>query len=412
MPTSTEIKKLFFLFIFWRIGLFFIGLVAPFILVYRPSFPYFDRLLPFYSVPQWLYSWANFDGVHYLTIAEKGYIGTGSVQAFFPLLPFVILHGMRLFLGSSFNALITGLLITNVSTLLLLIIFYAFVKKLRDTKIAWFSVFALIVFPTSFFLAALYTESLFLLLVIAAFYSAEKKWWFWAGLAVMLASATRIVGIFLVPALLLELILQEFNYHSIWKLRSKKNLYQEMLLKTIDEIKIFIWKNWKEIIWILAGVLGAVFYMIFLDINFRDPLYFAHVQASFGSGRSTNAFVTYPQVLYRSVRILMTARPFDLKYWAYVQEFLAGTLTLLGLFFAAKYVRFSHLFFAVAAFIVPTLTGSFSSMPRYILVCFPLYIAFGELIHYHKKLGIVWITVSTALLILNTLLFIQGYWVA
>jgi len=412
MPTTQEIKRLTFLFVGWRILLFLIGVIAPLVLPYKPSFPYYDEMLPHYSVPQWIYSWANFDGVHYLTIAEKGYIGTGSIQAFFPLLPFVMLHTMRMILGGHFNALITGLFITNISTLLLIIIFYAFVKKIRNTRVAWLSIIALLLFPTSLFFAALYTESLFLLLVVAAFYFAEKKLWLWAGLATLFASATRVVGVFLVPALLLELTLQEFNYVSVWKLKSKKNPYQEMSKKFIQESVIFIKENWEEITWILIGALGAVFYMVFLDINFRDPLYFAHVQSSFGNGRTTNAFVTYPQVLYRSIRILITARPLDFKYWSYFQEFLAGTVTLVGLFFAAKYVKFSHLFFALAAFVVPTLTGSFSSMPRYVLVCFPLYIGIGELLHNHKKVGIVWILVSSALLVFNTLLFIQGYWVA
>ncbi len=412
MPTSQEMKKIVFLFCGWRAILFLIGIIAPLFLPYKPSFPYFDELLPIYHLPQWIYSWANFDGVHYLTIADKGYIGTGSIQAFFPLFPFVILHGIKLLLGGHFNGLFWGLLVSNLATLGLLIIWFAFVKKFKNAEIAWMSLFVMLVFPTSFFLGALYTESLFLLLIVGAFYFAEQNNWRAAGLLGLLASSTRIVGVFIVPALLIELFRKEFNLAICKKTWQKSRDYQKTVECTYQEIILFSQHNWWKIIWLCCGVLGTLFYMIFLDVTFKDPLYFAHVQASFGSGRNTEVWTMYPQVLYRSVKILLTARPFNFRYWSYVQEFLAGTIGLIAIFLSSRKVRLSHLFFSLGAFIIPTLTGSFSSMPRYVLVCFPIYMLIAQLLHKHHKVAIVWFAVSIVLLIINTALFIQGFWIA
>src|SRR4030042_3666725 len=58
------------------------------LLVFKNSFPYADSvLLPYGQFLLW--SWANFDGVHYLLLAEKGY-AFGLTQAFFPVYPLLI----------------------------------------------------------------------------------------------------------------------------------------------------------------------------------------------------------------------------------------------------------------------------------------------------------------------------------
>ena len=59
------------------------------------------------------------------------------------------------------------------------------------------------VFPMSLFLIAIYSESLFLLLSLAAFVLAERGKWVGAWVSVMLAILTRAVGFALLPPLLL-----------------------------------------------------------------------------------------------------------------------------------------------------------------------------------------------------------------
>jgi len=76
-------------------------------------------------------------------------------------------------------------------------------------------------------------------------------------------------------------------------------------------------------------------------------------------------------------------------------------------------INWAFLVFAWGSYLLPTLTGNFSSMPRYILVCFPLFIYLA--IFLEKKSWpwrFFYLTISLILLIINLILFTQGYWVA
>src|SRR5207344_1718466 len=61
----------------------------------------------------------------------------------------------------------------------------------------------LAIFPTTVFLAAVYSESLFLALAVGAFLLAEQGRFGWAGVAGGLAMLCRLAGVALVPALVL-----------------------------------------------------------------------------------------------------------------------------------------------------------------------------------------------------------------
>lgn len=411
--TKRELGLLWWLFFIWRGGLFVIGSVADQFLRYAPSFPYARELLPAYDFPRWIYSWANFDGVHYLTIAEKGYLGTGLIQAFFPVFPLV----MKVVNLVVHNALLSGLLIANVSAFALVCIWYLFLKELYKEKVAWLGVFILLLFPTSFFLGALYSESLFLFLVIACFWAARHRQWWLAALIAAIASATRIVGVMLVPALLVELYIQR-TWEGSRRIkivglpkRVDGAAVVSLVKNALSQVDRFLARSWKEGLLISVGVLGLLLYMTYLSAEFQDPLYFLHVQSEFGSGRQEN-FITFPQVIWRYLKILWYYRPINLKYFAFVQEFVLTLGVLAGLLFSLRKVRFSYVLFALTAFLVPTLTGTFSSMPRYVLVCFPVMIWLAQFLQTKRWATYAYLAGSGILLILNTLLFIQGYWVA
>ena len=110
MKNKNLFYKILLIVFIWRIGLLLLGGFADVHLDYLPSFPYYDSLLANYNLPRWLYSWANFDGVHYLTIVQKGYIGTGLIQAFFPLYPGVVKF-LSYFVP---NQVIAGFLVSSV----------------------------------------------------------------------------------------------------------------------------------------------------------------------------------------------------------------------------------------------------------------------------------------------------------
>ncbi len=350
--------------------------ISPLILPFQPSFPYASELAR-YQLPLHLDKLAHFDGVHYLTIAEKGYLGTGLIQAFFPLLP-LLMSWLNALIQ---NTLLSGLLITHVFAFLALASFYYLVRLHFSKKIACWSLFFFTFFVSSFYLRALYTESLFLTLIFTSLITAHKRYYWLAGVLAALASATRITGVFLYPSLL-------------------------YLIYSSDR------RNWWAYLAVSLGPLGLLAYMGYLQQVFGDPLYFFHVQSEFGASRQTN-LVSLPQVIWRYIKILWTVRPFDLKYYAYVQEFALSLWALFVLIRATmtkhRYLR-TYLIFAWPAYLLPPLTGNFSSMPRYLLICFPLFIYLAW--RGTRKQKIFYLTISIILLIINLILFAGGYWVA
>lgn len=388
--------KIISLFILWRIFLFGISYIGDNFLTYDPSFPYSQDLLAKFNLPRFMYSFANFDGVHYVTIAQKGYIGTGLIQAFFPLYPYLVS-----FINIIFNNLIiSGLLLSNLFAIFSMLALYIYTK---NQKIAWKSLLIFLLMPTSFFFGSLYTESLFLFLVILTFISLEKKQIWLATFAIFLAGMTRIVGIFLLPSAILFLLLPNTSIFDLLK-----NFKKEFFLK---EIKTNFITQKKNIAILMLGSLGLIFYMSFLKYEFNDPLYFFHVQSEFGGVREER-IITYPQVLYRSIKILMTVSKQEISYFTYLLEFFVGTVGLLLVILSTYKKNISLFVFCLSAFILPTLTGTFSSMPRYILVCFPIYIYLAEMLNQKPKIELLWYIISLLLLIISCTMFIQGYFIA
>ena len=393
-------RQIILFWLIWRVGLFLLAWLATYLLPYRPSFPYAEALLANSNLPAWIYSWANFDGVHYLTIAKQGYLGTGLIQAFFPLYPLLISLLGRL----GISDILAGLLVGNLSFLSFLLLSYLLIKRVGGEELAKISIGVILTFPTSFYFGALYGESLFVLLAAAGFYFCQQKRWGLAAAMVALASATRIVGIFLLAAL----------WWSYWQ----------------ENRKISI-ERWRHLaIWSLVGAAGLLIYMFYLQVNFHDPLYFYHVQSEFGGGRQEK-IILFPQVVWRYLKILASWR-WSWAYWAFIQEFvfaLAGLWLLFWPWFerliGRRRLRLKlrsddglvkipggWLLFAWLAFLLPTLTGTFSSLPRYVLVCLPIFVLIAQHLSSHRWRRWFYFSLSTLGLIINTILFIQGYWVA
>jgi len=385
------IKQIILIWLVWWLGTQGVSIIANKIINYSPSFPYADAILAKSNLPQWIYSWANFDGVHYLTIADRGYEAADLIQAFFPLFPLVI----KGFNYINNNSLTNGLILVNISSLLMLLAFSKLLSlDYKFKEIRWIAIVYLS-FCSSFFFRSFYNESLFMIFVFLSLFFARKQKYLLAGIIAALASATRIIGIFLLPALIIELLNQ--MYISNKKRLNIKNLTNRIFLKNIASI--------------LISSFGLLFYMFYLKKNYNDYLYFFHVQQEFGAGRQ-ESLVSLPQVIWRYIKMVATYKPINFKYYAVVQEFLTSILGVFALIFSFKKVRLSYWTFSLLCFILPTLTGTFSSMPRYILVCFALFMWVGKLVQEKKIFRVLWLTIMPLLLILNLILFFQGYWVA
>ena len=142
--------------------------------------------------------WGRWDSDFFLRIAQNGY-GDASA-AFHPLYPALIAGLGRLFFG---HYLLAGLVISLLCCLGSFVLLHHLAEERLGPDGAQRSVLYLAVFPMALFLQAVYSESLFLLLVLAAFALAERNRFAGAGLVAGLAILTRAAGLALLPALAL-----------------------------------------------------------------------------------------------------------------------------------------------------------------------------------------------------------------
>jgi hypothetical protein len=142
--------------------------------------------------------WARWDSVFFLRIAEHGYDRTSA--AFGPLYPGLVWLVGHAFFG---QYVIAGIAVSLAAALGSFILLHRIAEERLGVDGARRTVLYLAVFPMALFLQAVYSESLFLLLVLAAFVLAERERFGGAGIAAGLAILTRVAGIALLPALAL-----------------------------------------------------------------------------------------------------------------------------------------------------------------------------------------------------------------
>ena len=167
------------------------------------------QLLP--DLP-WLQPWAQWDSLHYVTIAVDGYAPPSeswSNVVFFPLYPLLMrLLAMPFGPVTHESAALAGLVVSNVALFGALLYLALLVARDLSLDVSRRVVLYVLVFPTTLFLSAAYAEALFLLLGVASLYHARQGEWYRAGLAGFLAALTRPFGVFVLVPLAVELVRQ------------------------------------------------------------------------------------------------------------------------------------------------------------------------------------------------------------
>ncbi len=334
------------------------------------------------------WGFSNFDGEHYISIARAGY--APLQHFFFPVYPFAIRFVSQIVGGSLFQVTLSGALISIVSSILFFIGLIKLIKIDYSQKISELTLLLLVTFPASFYFFAVYTESLFLALAVWSFYFARKKNFLVAALLASIASGTKVIGFSLGAALLVEFILQN------WPIKISY---------------AFIQKNIKSLVAILFSSSGLLLYMFFLQKSTGDALVFLHKVGVFGDQRSST-LIFLPQVFYRYIfKILPVAGSYWPAMFTSVVEFLVATLFLLILIFSFKTMRKSYWIYTFVGFLVPTLAGSFSSLPRYVIVLFPAFMWLALFLEKKQKKYLYTVVgVFIAVQFVALMLFFRGYW--
>src|SRR5918992_888259 len=140
---------------------------------------------------------ARWDAAWYLRIADSGYGGSDVRAAFFPLYPGMVRAVAAPFGASPDALLVASYLVALAAFLAALVLLYRLVSLELGRPLARPTLLLLSVFPAAVFFGAPYSESIFLLLAVGAFYAARTGSWAWAGACAGLASGTRSAGLLL-----------------------------------------------------------------------------------------------------------------------------------------------------------------------------------------------------------------------
>ena len=161
--------------------------------------------------------WVRWDAVHFETIASFGYDGdpTRAVvpfEAFFPGLPLTLKPLLALGLPGG----LAGLLVSATA----LAVAVVALRRLGDLEfgpgIGERAVILLLLSPWAVFLMAGYSEALFLGFALPAWLAAKRNHWWLAGILAMGASSTRVTGLFLALALVVQFFLYAKEKATNW----------------------------------------------------------------------------------------------------------------------------------------------------------------------------------------------------
>lgn len=332
------------------------------------------------------------DSEFYLAIAVGGYEDPASSAtidpdtgerlpfsyAFFPVYPSLI-RVLSLPL-SVFNlnpiatASIAGVLISLLGTLAGLLALWEMTRGQLGKEGAWRAAFYLLVFPTSFFLAMVYTEGLFVGLAFGSLVLARRGNWLWASVLAALAAGTRAVGVALVLPL-------AWTWFQSVKGQWRSALFPAPLVQAaLVVMPLVVFLMWRQ------SPLGQ------------------HSMRLKGRGL---LMIAETLVSWQGALEYAASNPQSTIYYG-LEIFTIGLSLLAGLVLLRRYP--AEALFSLATWALSVFSGAPVSMSRYMLILPTTYIFLGSLGRY-PAFDRAWSLASILLLGMSAMLFAFDMWV-
>jgi mannosyltransferase PIG-V len=330
---------------------------------------------------------ARWDSAWYYRIAVHGYsYDPASPQAsigFYPLYPLLV--------GGIVRLIHTPVFWTGIA--LSLVCFLGGLFLLRDLARAWKpegeltgTIDAILFFPTAFFFAAFYTESLFLLTSAAALWGARRGQWLVAGIGAIAAALTRLNGaLILLPMLLVA------AQDAGWRPRGLR---------------------WKPLLAIFAGAVGAAAYPAYLWYRWGSPL--LYINAKNNVMGVTQGFRPPTHLLrLAGKRIFQLASEpgsgGQIRAWLEL-ACLIGFTVLTVLLFRRR--LWPEAWYCAVTVLLFWCAGSFDGVNRYVLALFPCFFVIGDILGRRQSAAFAYRFVGASLNTLLLIRFVRWLWVA
>jgi len=192
-----------------RAVLLAVALNATQLMPFNPYYPGYPSVHP--TPFEWVNVLSRWDGAWYVGIAQDGYAyhqGEQSNVVFSPLLP-ALMRLVATPVGiNTVSLYVAGVLIANIALLVALGLLVAVLREPLGQKTAARMALYILIFPTTFFLSALYPHSLFIAMVLGSLYLSRNRRWWMAGVLAAAATLTRPYGVVIVVALAYEFLAQ------------------------------------------------------------------------------------------------------------------------------------------------------------------------------------------------------------
>lgn len=321
--------------------------------------------------PLSLAAWAgDWDGGWYRSIVEHGYYGgplDGQANvAFFPLLPALTWLVSKVTLLPTVWA---GLLVSSVSFAAALVVLWHFVQKFFARSVARWTLLLLAFNPFSLYFGMFYTESLFLILTVSAFWFMYEKQWWWAAFFAGLATATRSVGVAVAIIVLLGWFAERLRKP---QLKPGWRTLGSPLKKA--EVSRSPWIMWglHTIVLAVISCSGILAFSAYLWWHTGDPLAFSTVQ-QFWPGRE--GFTVGNELAY-----LWARSDVNMEYLLTAMWYACVAVAFVGIILLARMRQWLLALYAAIAVALPIAFGTVTAMNRYLLVAFPIFIAYAAVI--------------------------------
>lgn len=308
----------------------------------------------------------SWDSGHFIGIAENGY-KYNFQYAFFPLFPIIIFFASKLF----FITVVCAAVLINFSAFSLAIfLLYKLLTLDYSAKFSLKVVLVILTFPLSFFFILPYSESLFFLLSVASFYFAAKSKFKLAYLLAGLSLLTRPLGMATIVAVFIEIFIVQ---------RKKTK----------------------------AFFLLPIFFIIYsFYLKFRKGDFFYYLKAQEHWQRSLALPV---DAFWQNLKII-SSQTLNYQTVPVLAEIIALVLATYLLIKSYQKLRISFFIYFLISLLLPLLTGKLTSLPRFLIVIFPLFITLALLLK--GRLFKFYLLVSIICLWFSVGMFVNGYWVS
>jgi hypothetical protein len=331
---------------------------------------------------------ARWDAVWYLSIAGDGYDSADSPRhAFFPLYPLLARGIGALGGGGAAATLVAAYALSLAAFFAALVLLYRLTALELGRRAAWPTLLLLCVFPASLYFGAPYSESLFLLCSVGAFYAARTGSWAWAGVAAASASATRSAGVLLLLPLAFLYLYGPRGDGAEPARTGGRPPGRLGALAPRYPIR-------PSVLWLVLAPAGLVAYAAYLGVAYGDPLSFSHVQGLWSRtfagplvgawDGATAAFDGVRQLLSGSRDVAYFEQsggdPFrvaaqNIALFGFLCLALAGAVGVL------RRLPFAYGLYVVTALMLPlsypVAAQPLMSLPRFVVVLFPIFMWLG-----------------------------------